>query len=164
MIVSHHRPRQIWIATLGVFLIGAMFADRALAQNTRLTLNVNVQLTKLHPDVKQAIVACTAPLASGQSRTDTTGNGPEGGVNNRALNRTMQAMITFYPADLADPANRTVTVTCRLQLGKSSSGPYYNAQPNAAQPTAISTSNWLLVAAGSTVTWTQSVTFPNVAP
>jgi hypothetical protein len=163
MTVSHHRQRQVSIAALGVFLMGAVCADHALAQNIRLTLNANVQLTKLHPDVKAAAVTCTAPLANGQSRTDTT-SGLAGQVNNRAFNQTLQALITFYPADFADPANRTLNVTCRLQLAKFNSGPYYNAQPNAAEPTAISPANWLLVAAGSTVTWTQSVTFPNTAP
>jgi hypothetical protein len=163
MTVSQHRPRGIWIAALGV-LLGAVCADRALAQtNTRLTLRANVQLTKLHPDVKSAIITCTAPLANGQSRTDSS-SGPEGDVTNRSLNRTLEALIMLYPTDLENPANRTLNVTCRLQLGKYKSGPYYNAQPNATEPTAISTSNWLLVAAGSTVVWTQSVTIPNAAP
>jgi hypothetical protein len=164
MTVSQRRQRRLSMATtLGVFLMGALCADRALAQTTTMTLNANVQLTKLHPDVKVAVITCTAPLANGQQRTDSS-SGTEGQVINRAVNnRLLQAYIRLSPTDLANPANRTLNVTCRLQLGKALSGPYSNAQPTATGPTAILPNNWTLVAAGSTVTWTQSVTFPNVA-
>jgi hypothetical protein len=163
MTVSQHLPRRIWIATLGVFLMGAVCADRALAQNTQITLRANVQLTKLHPDVKSAVITCVAPLANGQQRTDTSATA-EGYINNRALNRMLTAYITLYASDLVDPANRTLNITCRLQFSKNLSGPYYNAIADLAQPTAITPNNVLHVAAGSTVTWTQSVTFPNTAP
>ena len=162
MTVRQYRHRRVSVAALGIFLLGAACAGRAsaqVAQSPRVTLNANVQLTKLHPDVKKARLLCSAPLANGQSRTGTSA---EENILNRALNKTMQALVVLFAVDFENPANRTVNVTCRLQL--SNGGAFSNAQPSAAEPMAILPSNWLLVATGSTVTWTQSITFPNTAP
>jgi hypothetical protein len=172
MTISRHRLSRIAVAALGVFVMGAASADRALAQSAKvtLTLNANVQLTKLHPDVKEVQLLCSAQFADGSSRNGTSYEA----VLNRALNKTMQATLTFLSTDFADSANRTVPVTCRVRLG---TGPalgevrtanyeatYIDAAATASQPTAILPNNWHLVATGSTVTWTQSVTFPNIAP
>jgi hypothetical protein len=164
-IKTESRRLMILIATVGISVAGALSFDCAWAQTggpATMTLNAAVQLTKLHPLVKYVRVMCTAPMSSGVSRA---GNSVMANVNmaTRSFAGNMQTYLTLQPADLEVPANRTVTVTCRLQF-QSSGGIAAFAVANATEPQTIASNNWYVVAAGSTVTWTQAVTFPNTAP
>ena len=180
MTISEHRRLRIIIATLSLFLAGAVFADDATAQSidiscsspsscVPMTLNANVQITKLHPEVTKVGIGCSAQLPAGQW---TTGGTPTSvikasintmAVVNRGYAGIVPAVIQVPKVILDNPANRTLNVTCRLVVFFGSS--IRDASASAAQPTTITPGlggNWHLVATGSTITWTQAVTIPNV--
>jgi hypothetical protein len=183
MTISQHRRLRTSIVTLGVFLTGAVCADRAEAQRcpstdsqgnplycTALTLNADVQVTKLHPAVTHVAVQCwTAPLANGDRRTGMSTKP----VLDRGYAGTLTTIIDFPPALLAIPANRTTEVTCNLRVGVAN-GQSQLVAATVSKPENIVPAlpgqemlgNWQLVATGSVIAWTQTVTFPNanVAP
>jgi hypothetical protein len=68
---------------------------------------------------------------------------------------------------LEDPSARTLAAECQLVLikgGNTAAQTSADAVASAAQPVLLTDANWAVVASGSTIKWTQSVTFPNATP
>jgi hypothetical protein len=119
-------------------------------------LTANLQLTNLHSAVSHAKIWCTATWSSGAFQAN--GSAPLAVVN-RSFTGSVTVTVFIPAVLLADPARRTVTVACELQLANGTSTK--TAVANAAQPVGILYDNWEIVSAASTVKWTQAVTFPN---
>ena len=82
-------------------------------------------------------------------------------VVNREFFGTVTATADVPLAVFAAPANRTLTVTCVLNLSVADASK--EAVATAATPQNIvagAAGNWDVVATGSVVKWTQAVTFP----
>src|SRR5688500_14547714 len=123
MNISDKRLR-ISIATLGFCVAGAVCADRVQAQGALLTLNANVQVTNLHTSVTHVGLGCTAPLPSpiaGIPGLPSTTSIPYARatpipVVNRVYSGVVTASSNVPQTILAVPANRTLSVTCVLEL------------------------------------------------
>jgi hypothetical protein len=168
MTIWEHRRLRISIATLGLLVAGAVGADRVQAQEcpapatcVRMTLNANVQLTKLHPAVSNVILQCTARAPGGINRRDSLRYFDEKSVVNRGYSGSLTAAIDVPRSSLALPANRTMDVTCELALINNNT--VRLAVASAAVPALLDGSNdWHVVATGSNIKWTQALTFPSV--
>jgi hypothetical protein len=163
------RQLRMVMATVGLFFGAALVADRLLAQGSvwsgqcptpsptcvPLTLTANLQLTNLHSAVTHAAVSCTAraPIYEFVSTSAPAA------VVNRSFTGSVTVTILILASHLAQPANRTATVTCDLRLLNGTMNRL--AVASAAQPVGMLDSNWEVVSAGSTVRWTQAVTVPN---
>ena len=163
MTISKHRRLRISIAMIGLFLAGAEYADQALAQTSTcnapsgcvtLTLNANLQVTKLHPAVTHVFVRCLQEFA-----VIPEGVSSHKPVVNRGYTGSAIGIINVPRAFLETPSSRTMNLYCSLWLSKS--GVDRAAVASAAQPENISNDNWHIVATGSTITWNQAVTFPS---
>jgi hypothetical protein len=175
MTISEHHRLGVSTITLGLFLAGVGYADPCLAQRflpqcsatqpcVPMTLNANVQLTKLHPAVTQFQVTCfiTDIKGSDLSNHEISSNSSWMPVVNRGYAGSVTVILNVpqYLFDL--PVNRTLKARCDLDLMNS----IYvrRVVASATQPETITDANWHVVAVGPTVAWTQDVTFPNVAP
>jgi ankyrin repeat protein len=158
------------MTTLGLLLSGALCADRLEAQTCNatspcvpVTVNVNVQLTKLHPAVTQMHVQCTLDYLTGGNRGSIIGTTSVQPIVNRGYAGSLSTVINFPEAEIE--ANRTVNVTCiTLFHIAANNGQSGVATATATQPQSITASNWRVVGSGSAVSWSQAVTFPNLAP
>ena len=184
MTISEHRRLRIIIATLSLFLASAASADLAMAQAivancsspsscVPMTFNASVQLTKLHPDAGNVGIECRAPIPAGQWTSGAgiisllLGRSNPIPIVNRGYAGIVTAVIQVPKVILDVPANRTLNVTCKLILFYGATAGYQIAVASAAQPEIITpgiSGNFNVVATGSTITWTQAVTFPNAAP
>ena len=173
------RAVRIAIVTASVLVAAALTPAGAKAQTSNFvtcmdpatsstcvqaTFNANVQLTNLHPAVTSVGLRCTL---QGQGYF-TVGFSLASHVVNRAYTGGIASTVFVLKSQLADPAARTATAVCHLHLYKEASGGNIlgqaDAVASAAQPTLIADDNWAVVASSSTITWTQSVTFPNATP
>jgi hypothetical protein len=170
MTINKHYRLRLSIVSLSVLLAGAVCADRVEAQTCNatspcvpVTLNVNVQLAKLHPAVTQMHVQCTLDYLTGGNRGSIIGKSSNQPVVNRGYSGSLVVLINFPEAEIE--GNRTVNVSCitvfHIAANNGQSGV---ATASAAQPESITATNWRVVGSGSTVTWSQAVTFPNAAP
>ena len=171
MTISERRRLRISIATLGLFFASAGSADRAFGQAApcteasvcvTLTLNANVQVTKLHPLVTGVGMKCDATLSTAGLGTYLFGTPVMTPVVNRGYTGTLVGTLNVPRSVLDDPAKRTLPVTCNLRLFKAG-GPSVgvNAVASAAVPETITDTNWTTVATGSTIRWNEAVTFPS---
>jgi hypothetical protein len=183
MTITESLRLRISLVTLLLMMAGALCADRVLAQALDLvdasfcyqdapnfpstcvpmTFNANVQLTKLHPAVLNAALGCrVTPPPGVNPNTLSENRGSPQPVTGRAFSGLLTTTMRVPVSRLVDPANRTMSITCRVLLTKS--GGQTAAVPSATQAESITDSNWAVVAAGSTVSWTQTVTIPNATP
>lgn len=170
MTISKDR-RRISIAMLGVFVATAICANRVVAQSATvpMTLNANMQLKNLHPAVTHVQLQCdanTADIRSSLSEWSHTKSNKMPVVNSGYAG-SMTATISVPRDALADPVSRTVNVKCSMLLikaGGTAADSVALVVASAAQPQGVTDSNWAVVATGSTVSWTQMVTFPNASP
>jgi hypothetical protein len=175
MTICQHRWLRISLATLGILVAGAVYADRALAQTNVLcsatpncatvTFNANVQITKLHPAVLAVAMFCTGP---GLLALDDQPRPPS---RREVVNRGYSGILTWAvgAVNLDNPANRTKEATCNLVLttmGPNTQTDWRPAVVTTGPQQSVTASNWTSVGAGSVVTWTQTVTIPsaNAAP
>jgi hypothetical protein len=125
-----------------------------------LTLTANLQITNAHPAVTHVMVECTAHVGTGE----IAGRSDKKALTNRAITDAVTAVINVPKSALADPASRTSNISCGMLLGKNggnTANDFTPAVASATQPESVTANNWGVVATGSTVTWTQAVTFPN---
>jgi hypothetical protein len=167
MTPSRRRQLRIVIATVGLFFASALVADRVLAQGAYwscsapsprcipLTLTANLQLTNLHAAVSHADISCTATLP----RVTMTQPSARVAVVNRSFTGSVTTTILLPAEALSGPADRTGTAACELRLVNGTTT--RAAVASAAQPVGALEWNWEVVSTGSTVKWTQAVTFPN---
>jgi hypothetical protein len=163
MTLSSRRQLRIVTATVGLFIAGALLADRTLAQGPcsfgscpTMSLTANLQLTNLHSAVTHVQINCRA-MRSGAFMASAAS--ARAAVVNRAFTGSVTASIGVPPFQLADPLKRTLDTTCQLEFVNGNST--MAADASATQPLGMLPDNWHVVAAGSTVTWSQAVTFPN---
>lgn len=171
MTIKERRRLRISIASLGLFLASAVPAERAFGQAlycndnasgcVTLTLNANVQVTKLHPLVGAIGVLCHAPIAPGYGLGPGSASGRRGVVNRGYAGIVISKMNVPRSMLNEQPAWRTLNVTCVLELYKGSEPDGVLAVASAGQPQGITSSNWNVVATSSTITWSQTVTFPS---
>jgi hypothetical protein len=168
------RAVRIALVTVSVLLAGALTVVRADAQVFRcpdpndsncvsLTFNANVQLTNLHPAVSHVQLFCKAQNVI----YGNTGSGESKAVVNRSYTGVLSSRVGIPKYTLEDPAARTLAAECQLVLIKGGNTPAQtsaDAVASAAQPVLLTDGNWAVVASGSTIKWTQSVTFPNATP
>jgi hypothetical protein len=170
MTINDYRRLRISIATLAFVAASAVGADHAQAQTCNatspcvpVTVNVNVQLAKLHPAVTQMHLQCTLDYLTGGNRGSIIGKTNNQPVVNRGYAGSLIVVINFPEAEIE--GNRTVNISCitvfHIAANNGQSGV---ATATAAQPESITATNWRVVGSGSTVTWSQAVTFPNAAP
>ena len=155
------RNERLWISVVTMGLVLNICTDRGLAQSTLpvpLTLNINLQLTKLHPGVTGAKVYCDVPFNYGGTRSGYKSIP----IVDRGYSGTVAIVIDVPQYQLADPGNRSVGVHCRLRFMSASGEVIPTA--TATQPQGILPTNVAVVATGSVVAQSKSVTFPNTAP
>ena len=174
--MSLNSRSRITLVTVGALLAGLLFATSARAQapvcidqdpNSALCVgvvfNANVQITNLHPAVTHVQLYCyLTGLHAGSGQV-----GVSKPIVNRGYTGPLTNWVGFFKTDLADPAARTASAKCDLMLIKAGNTPAQRsllAVASAAQPQLLADDNWAVVASGSTITWTQSVTFPNATP
>jgi hypothetical protein len=183
MTITKSLRLRISLVTLGLVMAGALCADGVLAQETDpvdasfcyenapnfpstcvpMTFNANVQLTQLHPAILTASLGCrVTPPPGVNPNTLHENRGSSMPVTGRAFSGLLTTTMRVPVSRLVNPANRTISITCRVLLTRS--GGQAAANPSATQPESITASNWAVVAAGSIVSWTQTVTIPNAAP
>jgi hypothetical protein len=160
MSIKERRRLRVAIVTLAVVTTGVIGSERVFAQTVPLTFNANVQLTKLHPDVTQVGMECRAVTAGSlQPIPISRGIATPVPVVNRGYAGAMTATMNVNIEYLAN-VDYTLTVVCDLLVTTAAGSKPFLA--TAARPTAVTTANYDLVAAGSTVRFIQTVTFPNV--
>jgi hypothetical protein len=153
------------IVTLALVLAGAVAPDRLQAQTAvPMTFNADVQVTNLHPNVSGVGMTCMAPLpvslviGAGMTMSSTpVARSAQKPLVNRAFSGPITATVNIPATVLAIPANRTLTFTCQLDLYQGNG--YRSAAASAAVPQSITAQNFEVVAVGSAVTWSQTVTF-----
>jgi hypothetical protein len=173
MSVNERRWLRTSIVASGVLLACILCAPRARAQSAAcsmpscvtMTLNINVQLTNLHPTVSHFMIQCSASNNSASYRNNhaPSSSTPDIPVVNRGYAGSVSIVIFVPTSILVDPPDRTLDTACDLWL-KSPTGIYKRAAPTATQPLAITAPDWMVVGAGSAVRWTQQVTMPNATP
>ena len=170
MTLIQYRRLRIPMATLCLVLAGAVWADRVHAQETvSLTFRANLQVTKMHPSVDGVGVSCSAPLPVSLPSLDggtylIYARSAPAPVVSHGFTGMVTATANVPLAVLAEPANRTLSFTCVLNMWVG--GSFKEAAATAATPQNViegMTGNTELVATGSVATSTQTVTFPNVA-
>jgi len=161
---------RIAMPMLSLLVVGVVCSGRVQAQAPAclsdgscvpVTLKANVQITNLHPSAGYARIYCSAPLGnmhSGESWQQLGSSGYTG---------VLTAVLPVVKSDLANAANRTLNVTCELQIGTNHLGRVDKTRAAVVSTGPLqmfSADNWNIVAAGSTVSWTQTVTIPNANP
>ena len=166
MTISARRRLRISIVTLGLVLAGAGGARAQDQGSVLLTLNPNVQLTKLHPLANGLVVRCRLTFPHGAYIV--TGSNPQPIVNRAfAGSVTVKADISLVHLNHTGNPDHTLSADCSLLLVKDLGASPVTSQlaaASAATPAPITSDNWYVVATGSTITWVQTVTFPNTAP
>jgi hypothetical protein len=154
MNVSQILRAAICIATL---VLAAKAEAQAIAGHTQLTLNFNLQVTNLHPSVKMAEVRCKiAETAEMKGMTVQ--------VPNHSYSGPLAIWFQIPDEYFNSHPDHTVTASCELWLHRYLIEPKKGAAiASATQPVPATESNWLVVGAGSTVKWSQVVTFPHAA-
>ena len=165
--VERRRP---WVTIAGTTLLLALaiLAPRADAQPCSLptcvsvTLNVNVQLTNLHPSVSTFVIECSGRNRVGPRPIPSSANSPFIPVVNRGYSGNVPLILRVAADVLANPANRTFPGHCELFLRKGNETKA--AVASAAQPVVSTATNWEVVASGSKVSWSQPIVIPNATP
>jgi hypothetical protein len=173
MTSSQHRRLRMSMATLILLVAAAVWTDRLHAQGpyscvtatscVPLALNANLQLTNLHPLVSHVMVVCTGVMPNGT----ISGSSSQMPVVNRGYTGTVITSLNVPQSVVASAANHAINVSCKLRLVKDGGQPGQvatDAVATAAQPLPVAFDNWAILATGATVSWTQSVTFPNLNP
>jgi hypothetical protein len=166
MTLNERRRLRISLVACGLFVVGALNANRIVAQGayncltatscTPLTLTANVQLTNLHPAVTHVQFECTGTMSPSGEIYERSNQMP---VVNRGYTGSLTATMNVPRFVIAAIATHAIPVSCKLQLVKGAA--VADAVASAAAPQGVLDSNWGVLATGATVTWKQTVMFPN---
>lgn len=164
----NERSVRIFLTACALFVAGALNANRVVAQGpfsclsatscVPLTLNANVQLTNLHPAVTHVKMECTGAMLPNGEIYNQSGQMP---VVNRGYTGSLAATLNVPRVVIASAPNHAIAVSCKLQLVKGTT--VADAVASATGPQGVLDSNWGVLTTEATVSWKQSVTFPNTS-
>jgi hypothetical protein len=181
------------LTTLSLVLLGTLSASHVAAQTmpsgaqyqnysdpcalggqsacAQIILKPTVDVRNVHPSVSDVVLWCATKVSEPNNWASTR-------INLQAQNRDASyTPATSVAKQQPDPRikilktafvpNQSLTVTCELLLRRDNPNGTSEtrlAVASASAPLVPNDTNWHIVATGSTVKWTQTVTIPNATP
>jgi hypothetical protein len=182
------------LTTLSLVLLGALWAPSVVAQSqvmpsgaqyqnysdpcqlgvtsqsacAQIILKPTVEVRNVHPSVSSGLLWCATKLSEPNNWASTR-------INLQVQNRDVSYTSAANPLNLtrinilktALVPNQSLSVICDLLLTRANANGTSEtrvAVASASTPLVPNDTNWHVVATGSTVTWTQTVTIPNATP